>query len=60
MSPSAAYRHFEDKAVLLAEIARRAFAELADALEAAMAQAVRGRRGAATRAAVAFRAQGIA
>lgn len=60
VSPSAAYRHFEDKAALLAEIARRAFAELADAIEAAMDEAMRGRRAAASRASAAFRAQGVA
>jgi len=60
VSPSAAYRHFEDKAALLAEIARQAFAALADAMEHAMAQAVGGRRTAAARAKAAFVAQGLA
>lgn len=60
VSPSAAYRHFEDKAALLAEIARRTFADLAEAIEATMQDAVRGRRGAASRASVAFRAHGDA
>jgi len=57
VSPSAAYRHYADKAALLSEIADDAFAELADRFESAMARTA-GRDAEAARAR--FLAQGHA
>ena len=42
VSPSAVYRHFTDKADLLAALSREGFAELSQRFESAMAQAAQG------------------
>lgn len=60
VSSSAAYRHFSDKAQLLAEIARSGFASLAAAVEEAMAAARAAAHGPAAQALAAFEAQGLA
>ena len=60
VSPSAAYRHFADRADLLAAVASQGFARMADEMRAAM-NAARGRhRATAAKAVAAFEAQGVA
>ena len=60
VSPSAAYRHFADKAGLLAAVAKQGFAQLALDAQAAMAAARKRHRSAGTKAIAAFDAQGLA
>lgn len=60
VSSSAAYKHFADKAELLAEVARGGFAAMAQEVETAMTAARARGRGARQRAQAAFEAQGVA
>jgi len=59
VSPAAAYRHFEDKAALLAALAAEGMGRLALAMEGAMARAA-GARGSAARATAEFVQMGAA
>ncbi len=60
VSPSAAYRHFADKAGLLAAVAKQGFAQLAFEAQAAMEAARKRHRSARAKAVAAFEAQGLA
>lgn len=60
VSPSAAYRHFADKADLLAAVTRQGFTQLAAETEGAMSAARNRHRSAAKKAVAAFEAQGLA
>lgn len=60
VAPSAAYRHFDDKADLIAAVASQGFAGLAVEMETAMSAARKRHRGDVRKAVAAFEAQGLA
>lgn len=60
VSPSAAYRHFADRADLLAAVAKQGFARLAVEVQEAMSAARKLHRSVAAKAVAAFEAQGLA